>query len=481
MLWEGVRLTLSRRCVRKQERKSDMTGSMYAAVSGLKAHMSALNVIGNNVSNVNTYGYKTTRYTFNEALYTTQISGSNGTETIGGRNPAQVGFGASVGTIDLDMSTKNYTPTANQLDTMIDGDGFFIVGDKVVGAEDSSSIGLEDTTVLQGMNLSRLGNFNIDPNGFLVDGNGSVVWGFLTTQAADAYYLSGENAGQSATLTGEGNSATPPNGAKRLTDMTAAEFKELNTVRKKAGLPELINPEYRYKQYKEGETPPVGVTKDTEGFELDKNGNRQQFIKNASVASSSALSALRMPLIKTVTKTTTAAGQNGAETSTSTTTITTAWPDGSLKDAGVIGTAPPVTEEGTTTTTTYARLEPDNVTIDGKTGAVRVMDSDGNLFTVGYIAIAKVTNPNGVTHVDGRYYQALDGAGEIRVTSVGGVVAGTETSGDTSLLTGGLESSGTDLATEITNMITIQRGYQANTRIVTVTDSMLEELVNMKR
>ena len=109
------------------------------------------------------------------------------------------------------------------------------------------------------------------------------------------------------------------------------------------------------------------------------------------------------------------------------------------------------------------------------------MDSDGNLFTVGYIAIAKVTNPNGVTHVDGRYYQALDGAGEIRVTSVGGVVAGTETSGDTSLLTGGLESSGTDLATEITNMITIQRGYQANTRIVTVTDSMLEELVNMKR
>ena len=77
MLWEGVRLTLSRRCVRNQERKSDMTGSMYAAVSGLKAHMSALNVIGNNVSNVNTYGYKTTRYTFNEALYTTQISGSH--------------------------------------------------------------------------------------------------------------------------------------------------------------------------------------------------------------------------------------------------------------------------------------------------------------------------------------------------------------------------------------------------------------------
>ena len=56
-----------------------------------------------------------------------------------------------------------------------------------------------------------------------------------------------------------------------------------------------------------------------------------------------------------------------------------------------------------------------------------------------------------------------------------------EGAGDTELVTGGLESSGTDLAQEITNMIVIQRGYQANTRIVTVTDSMLEELVNMKR
>ena len=131
--------------------------------------------------------------------------------------------------------------------------------------------------------------------------------------------------------------------------------------------------------------------------------------------------------------------------------------------------------------TTYARMESDATSIDEKTGALRIMTSDGTLFTVGYLAIAKVTNPNGVTHVDGRYYQAQDGAGKMRVTSIGGAVSGTETAGDTALLTGGLESSGTDLATEITNMITVQRGYQANTRIVTVTDSMLEELVNMKR
>jgi len=66
-------------------------------------------------------------------------------------------------------------------------------------------------------------------------------------------------------------------------------------------------------------------------------------------------------------------------------------------------------------------------------------------------------------------YNAL--TGPVPIVSAGG----------TTLLNGGLEMSGTDLATEISNMIIIQRGYQANTRIVTVTDSMLEELVNMKR
>ena len=105
-----------------------MTSSMYAAVSGLKTHMSALGVIGNNVANVNTYAYKATRYTFDEALYTNMRSGSNGTDEIGGNNPAQIGFGCTLGTIDLDMSTKIFNTTGRGLDCMIDGDGFFVVG-----------------------------------------------------------------------------------------------------------------------------------------------------------------------------------------------------------------------------------------------------------------------------------------------------------------------------------------------------------------
>lgn len=108
-------------------------------------------------------------------------------------------------------------------------------------------------------------------------------------------------------------------------------------------------------------------------------------------------------------------------------------------------------------------------------------------------------NLNGVLHTEGPYYTAGDAAGDIRVGTPGNSVTGglrndkitdgngvdpdsmlTEGSGAT-LMTGFLEASGTDLATEFANMIIYQRGYQANTRIVTVTDTMLEELVNMKR
>ncbi len=459
-----------------------MTGSMYAAVSGLKAHMSALNVIGNNVSNVNTTAYKATRYTFNEALYTTQRSGSDGTQTSGGRNPAQVGFGASIGTIDLDMSTKNYTPTGQLLDTMIDGDGFFFVGDKELGTG-ATAVSVGDSTALKGMNLTRLGNFNIDPNGYLVDGNGSVVWGFLeenvtepTKDATTGAYSVTPTAGDSGNIKGDyvevtdqttnevtkyrvfaipstttsGTTTTTTTTYKFLTQLTTEDVETL----KKNGV-ELHNIKY---------SDPVDVDAN------DPSKGKVTYVKSATMTQNAAMSAIRLPMkngseIKWPTYTAAKEAQTVAGTNGDPDTVIPAEPAKMTDDE----------TEGS------ERLQADSVTIDEKSGALRLMTSDGELVTVGYIAIAKVTNPNGVTHVDGRYYQAQDGAGVIRVTSIKGAVSGIESAGDTALITGGLESSGTDLATEITNMITVQRGYQANTRIVTVTDSMLEELVNMKR
>ena len=110
-----------------------LTGAMSAAISGLKTHMEALNVVGNNIANVNTYGYKAQRVTFKESIYNTLSAGSGGTVAMGGTNPRQIGYGCSIGTIDLDMTTGSLEPTGMPTDCAIKGDGFFLVGPKEPG------------------------------------------------------------------------------------------------------------------------------------------------------------------------------------------------------------------------------------------------------------------------------------------------------------------------------------------------------------
>lgn len=122
------------------------------------------------------------------------------------------------------------------------------------------------------------------------------------------------------------------------------------------------------------------------------------------------------------------------------------------------------------------------------------------------VAVVNAAANDGVTHIGGPYYKAQEGAGDLRVSVLGGVAVdakgnplymnnkqNTDRMGDPPVMdaiqgggkneirNGGLEMSTADVANEFASMILTQRGYQANTRMVTVTDSMLEELVNMKR
>ena len=495
-----------------------MTGSMFSAVSGLKAHMSALSVIGNNVSNVNTLGYKATRYTFNEAIYSTARDGSDGSVVLGGRNPAQVGYGTNIGTIDLDMSSKNYSPTGRALDVMIDGDGFFIVGDKVT--EDGSyGITPTDMTALKTMDLSRLGNFEIDPNGYLIDGNGSVVWGFLEREAtAGEIAKFGDGVGsplnnivyeddgktiKSATMTVETLTAmripmaknydvTYPQMADATGKPIVKTYTDANgktTFYREATASEIAAETFVTTlgdpRYTDGTTSYVAVEPTQV---LDTN---DVYNSTATTTYAPTASGATDPNYRVVTTKTLVAGEMKTETLYYSGTETTPLTGNALQTAktnianGTVALGSSTTNYTAVPGEATSRLQPDTVSINEKTGALTVMTSDEQLVVVGYLAIAKVTNPNGVTHVDGRYYQALEGAGDMRLTTINGVVTSEDGSigdaADTGLITGGLESSGTDLATEITNMITVQRGYQANTRVITVTDSMLEELVNLKR
>ena len=144
------------------------------------------------------------------------------------------------------------------------------------------------------------------------------------------------------------------------------------------------------------------------------------------------------------------------------------------------------TKTGTTEVIDY-----ENLSIDANGKITCTNAADGTAVEVGYIALAKVDNPSGLLHNDGPYYRAGEAAGGISLFTPNSALTkdGADTLGgldllkgsETGLMTSFLEGSGTDLATEFSNMIIYQRGYQANTRIISVTDSMLEELVNIKR
>ncbi|MGM0602287.1 MAG: flagellar hook protein FlgE [Bacillota bacterium] len=142
-----------------------MLRSMYAGVSGLNSHQQMMDVVGNNISNVNTIGFKSSRVTFKEMLNQTIKGASAPQDDRAGTNPQQVGLGVGLGSIDADMSSGNLQPTGKSSDVAIQGDGFFILqdGEKNV--------------------FSRAGNFNFDRNGNLYSSStGLLVQGWKADQ-----------------------------------------------------------------------------------------------------------------------------------------------------------------------------------------------------------------------------------------------------------------------------------------------------------
>ena len=415
-----------------------MTGSMYASIAGLKAHMQKLSVIGNNVANVNTTAYKKQRTVFRDTIYSMYTSGSNGSDSVGGKNPSQLGYGSLVASIDLDMSSSTYNP-GNPMDCAIVGDGFFMVGTK----DQQSVIDPTDPNSFKSLKLTRTGDFRFAADGYLTDGQGNVVYGFLTT-GVDA---SGK-----------------PTVSDQLVPIRYPKM-EKTIVSKDTGNP-----------------PADGAT---DIYNQDGSLNTTLYKYSYKVW---------YPVDKT-----------GTGDDAKTIPIEDYWPvDGQGNKLPGIG------PKGDQNPLAYAEME--GISIDNKTGCITGTTRDtGEKVIIGYLGLGTVTNPNGVTHTGRNYYTCGDGAGDMRITMLGGVhtqlgitnvngslnqpaadadpddivelpeMSQITSAGDVELMTGFLESPNVDLATEIAELITTQRGYQANTRIVTVTDSMLEELVNMKR
>ncbi|QKS71432.1 flagellar hook-basal body complex protein [Paenalkalicoccus suaedae] len=142
-----------------------MLRSLYSGIGGMNNFQTKLDVIGNNIANVNTYGFKKGRTTFND-LVSQQLQGA-GTpnDNRGGTNPLQVGLGGGTSTIDTIDTQGSLQSTGRDLDLAISGDGYFVVEDG-------------DTQL-----FTRAGNFYLDQNGMLVNSNGLKVQGYLNQAA----------------------------------------------------------------------------------------------------------------------------------------------------------------------------------------------------------------------------------------------------------------------------------------------------------
>ncbi len=137
-----------------------MMRSLYAGITGLRSNQTRMDVIGNNIANVNTVGFKSSRVVFQDIYSQTIKASSSPTTNNGGTNPQQIGLGTSIAAIDVMHTTNGSQYTGNTMDLSIEGDGYFVVSD--VG----------------GTYYTRAGNFYTNEDNFMVTANGSFVKGY---------------------------------------------------------------------------------------------------------------------------------------------------------------------------------------------------------------------------------------------------------------------------------------------------------------
>lgn len=565
-----------------------MMKSLYSGVAGMKTHNQRMDVIGNNVANVNTTGYKTSTVTFKDVYYQTKAGASSGDATSGGTNPTQIGYGSSLGTVNQVMTQSGFTYSDSVYDCAIEGEGFFQVMDEAGNTF-----------------YTRTGVFSVDSYGNLTDPNGYIVLGVSgdpsnvengQSQRINLHVppvdnniaradksVNGYDVTISASTFGEdGNisftivDSDVPYATKSGTNLTiymdlSQDFGEeaMAALYDQDGqlLPNLTDEQIRNAleealadfetalneainlggvDLEEGVLPlnvdmdifpPADeilaqnasntitlTTEAVEGvqgsvdssleliFTADTPGefaNKFEINIKAvdSLAAGSATANWKDDVLTITipeTGTTLAAIQEAINDAASgdpnkNITIATGAAEGGVTietfnfGRALAGTTARVgLAEGTDNFFADLAVALSTVTLtDGRTAGEQTVadlelvtiDSDGTIYgrhavhgllLLGRIDLATFVNPIGLDQVGTSLWRESLASGVAEVK-----VAGTDGAGE--VVSGALEMSNVDLAQEFSDMIITQRGYQANSRIITVSDTMLEELVNLKR
>ncbi len=430
-----------------------MMRAMYSVISGLRNHQTKMDVIGNNIANVNTYGFKKARVVFKDTLYQTMSTGSAPQGNRGGTNQMAVGLGMMLGSIDTICTPAPSQSTGKNTDLCINGNGYFMVqyGNEIL--------------------YTRSGAFDFDVLGQLcAGGNGALVLGWL----ADP------NNNWSIDTTGE---LTAINiGRLSVLEPQASTWMEFagNLDSETPISTDAANPEYPIVTSKEiidsrGNSHTVyfrffktGVAPGSTTWTYQVSYGNMVFGEAGDVSGSLEFdSSGRLVSIN---------GNPPAPITFSITSITlgNGAADISLEiDFSAITEHRGKTDVWAEYVDGYPAGELSNISI-GSDGVITGVFSNGIRKDLAQIALATFQNPAGLTNVGQSLYRVSANSGDANVGLPGQGDAGP-------LIPGSLEMSNVDLSEEFVDMITTQRGFQANSRIITASDEMLQELVNLKR
>ena len=465
-----------------------MMRSLFSGVSGLKGHQTRMDVIGNNIANVNATGFKSSRVTFADTLSQTQTAASAPGATLGGTNPKQIGLGTGVASIDLLFTDGSAQQTGKNTDVALSGNGLFVVKSG------------NDTY------YTRDGAFEFDADGnYVLPGSGHYVQGWmakdgvLTTNggvenivvkagksmaAKASEKITYENNLNSAALTIKAVNGTETAGTSATASTTSPvtlTMSDGSTITQTSGT------------YTVGYSLPITTTVNV----YDTLGNVHTlnlFFTKTEVNSTSG-NKWTLSLDSDITKTTktiteedgstttltlnpvtinfTTAGKYNSGTGTTTLTLT----NGALGTQSIAIDLSTLTQyagnntvKGSGDGNAAGTLK--SVSID-QSGIITGVYTNGVRQSEAQIAIAQFSNASGLTKTGSSLYQASNNSGTANVKTAADL--------GVTITPSALEMSNVDIANEFSDMIITQRGFQSNSKVITVGDEMLETLINMKR
>jgi flagellar hook protein FlgE len=417
-----------------------MITSFSTALSALSAHSTAIDIVGNNLANLNTPGFKMSVVSFADLV--TQSLGAGLGET-------QVGFGVGRPKTIRQFSQGAIQTTSGPLDAAIQGDGFFVVRDRTSNAQ----------------LYTRGGNFQVDQNGVLTTSTGQKLQGWSQVGANGSVDIN--------TAIGD---IVVPVGTLKAPTPTANVSLDLNLNAAGTAGP-----------------PPETFTTSIEVFDslgkshvmtfrFTRAATNNQWEYSATLPDSDLTSPF------TAITGTLTFGADGRLSSPSPTDPPvsipiTGWANGAADQtitwSFFEGNRPRLTQY--TQPSAVSALAQDGSTTaslirvglaDG--GRILAQYSNGQQVVVGQLAMAMVRNPESLIAVGNNNFQ-LSARSALPAIGLPG------TGGRGSVLGGAVESSTVDIAREFTNLIVLQRGYQANTRVVTTVDELSQETINLKR